>query len=133
MDELDIWDPFKKMRKQENLSGFFDSFPSFPEMDFDARIPLLDVKDKGNKLKITVELPGIKKETSIDLTENQFELNGEMTLNKGMTLNKEKKELDKGYFFREKKSNSYYNHIGLADEKQLSLPKKPKIRFNSLK
>jgi len=121
MEEIDIWDPFKKIKRQENLSRFFDSFPSFPKFDSMIRVPLLDVKDEGSKLKITAELPGIKKENlDIDVTENQLILKGEMN------LSKEKKDLDKGYYFRERKANSYFRSIPLPAE---VIPTKAKAEF----
>lgn len=123
MDELDIWDPFKKIRKQESISRFFDSFPSFPRMDFDVRSPLLDVKDEGNRLKITAELPGIKKEDlDIDVTENQLTLKGKMD------FKKEEKNLKKGYYFRERKASSYFRSIPLPAE---VIPSKAKADFNN--
>ncbi len=118
MDELDIWDPFKKIRKQENLSRFFDSF-SFSKFDSMLRTPLLDVKDEGNKLKITAELPGIKKQNlDIDLTSNQLILKGKTD------LKKENKK--KGYYFHERKFNSYFRSIALPDE---VIPNKAKAEF----
>ncbi len=123
MDELDIWDPFKKIRKQENLSRFFDSFPSFPKFESMIRTPLLDVKDEGDSLKITAELPGIKKENlDIDLTENQLTLKG------SIDSKKEKSDKKKQYYFRERKTSSYFRSISLPEE---VIPKKTKAEFKN--
>ena len=120
MDELDIFDPFKKIRKQENLSRFFDSFPSFSGFD-SIKTPLIDVSDEKNRIKITAELPGLKKEDLIiDVTESELILKGKMN------LNKEKKDLEKGYFFREKKSNSCFRSIPLPLN---VIPNKAKANF----
>lgn len=119
MDELDIWDPFKKIRKQENLSRFFNPVSSFSGFDSMIRSPLLDVKDEGNKLKVTVELPGIKKQNlDIDLTSNKLTLKGKTE------LKKENKK--KGYYFQERKFNSYFRSIALPDE---VIPNKAKAEF----
>ncbi len=118
MDELDIWDPFKKIRKQENFSRFFDSFPRFDSM---IRSPLLDIKDTGNQLKVTAELPGLRKENlDIDVTENLLTLKGKMD------LEKQEKNKKKGYYFRERKASSYYRTVSLPAE---VIPAKAKANF----
>lgn len=141
MDELDIWDPFKKMRSQEkNLINAFDSHA----FDFDSmiRTPLLDVKDEGKNLKVTAELPGIKKENlDIDVTDNQLTLKGKMS------SDKEQKNKKKGYYFRERSSSSYFRSVPLPSEVnadkaraefnngvlELTLPKKHQKKSKSFK
>lgn len=142
MDELDIWDPFKKIRKQENLSKFFDSIPSFPKFDSMIRQPLIDIKDSGNSLKVTAELPGIKKENlDIDVTENQLTLKGKLE------SKKEERNPKKGYYFKERKFSSYFRSIPLPSEVfpdkakavfrdgilELTLPKKHQKKDKSFK
>jgi len=97
MDELDIWDPFKRMRKQESsLSKFFDSTSSI-ESDLMIRQPLIDIKEDKSNFKVRAELPGLKKQNlDIDLTENQLTLKGKMS------SKKEEKNSKKGYYFEEK-------------------------------
>ncbi|MBU2099770.1 Hsp20/alpha crystallin family protein [Candidatus Micrarchaeota archaeon] len=142
MDELDIWDPFKKIRKQENISRFFDSIPSFPKFDSMIRQPLVDIKDTGNSLKVTAELPGIKKQDlDIDLTESQLILKGKID------EKKEEKNPKQGYYFKERKFSSYFRAIPLPDEViagkakaefkdgilELTLPKKHQKKSKSFK
>jgi HSP20 family protein len=124
VDELDIWDPFKRLRKQERFSRFFDSFPSFPSFfDSEIRSPLIDIKDEGNKLKVTAELPGLKKENlDIELTENQLTLKGKIQ------EKKEESNKRKGYYFKERKFQSYYRTITLPEE---VIPSKAKAEFNN--
>jgi len=122
MDELDIWDPFKKMRGQEkNLIKSFDSH----SFDFDSMIktPLLDVKDEGKNLKVVAELPGIKKENiDIDVTDNQLILKGRMS------SDKEEKNKKKGYYFKERKASSYFKSVSLPSEIDAD---KAKAEFNN--
>ncbi len=121
MDELDIWDPFKKIRKQENLSRVFDSFPDFPKFESKIRSPLLDVKDEGNKIKITAELPGIKKQNlDIDVSSNQLILKGKID------STKKEKDKKKGYYFNERKYSSYFRSVPLPAE---VIPNKSKALF----
>ena len=121
MDELDIFDPFKKIRKQEtSLSKFFDS-----NMEFDSfiRSPLLDIKDEGDKLKIIAELPGIKKQDlDIDLTANQ------LTLKAKADVKKEEKSKKKGYYSKERKFNSFFRSIKLPEE---IIPDKTRAEFKN--
>ncbi|MFH1695556.1 MAG: Hsp20/alpha crystallin family protein [Candidatus Micrarchaeota archaeon] len=122
MDELDIWDPFKKIKNQEkNLINAFDSH----SFDFDSmiRTPLLDVKDEGKNLKVVAELPGIKKENiDIDVTDNQLTLKGKMN------SDKEEKNKKKGYYFNERKSSSYFRSVSLPSEIDAD---KAKAEFNN--
>ncbi|MFH1663576.1 MAG: Hsp20/alpha crystallin family protein [archaeon] len=123
MDELDLWDPLKKVRKHEaGISRFFDSSP-FPSFDSFIRSPLLDVKDTGNSLKVTAELPGIKKQDlDIDVTANQ------LTLKAKTDARKEEKNPKKGYYFRERKFNSFFRSIALPEE---VVPNKSRAEFSN--
>ena len=58
------WDPFEEIRKtQERLNLLFEDF--MPMKTWGGKnvfTPAVDIKDEGNKLVVTTDLPGINKE-----------------------------------------------------------------------
>jgi len=125
MNELDIWDPFRKLKRREKGLGFFDEdffAPIKMRLPHELiRAPLIDIKDAGPKLKISAELPGIdKKELNIDVSERQLTLSAKAKA--------EREEKEKGYFFKERKYQSFYRSIPLPAE---VIPEKAKAELRN--
>jgi HSP20 family protein len=124
MREIDVWDPFKKIRRMEKLNKFFneDWFPISVKMPSELiREPLLDVKDLGKALEVKAELPGVdKKDIDIEVNDRRLTLSAKVRV--------EKEEKDKGYYFKERKYQSYYRTIPLPTE---VIPNKSKAEFTN--
>ena len=58
------WDPFEEIRKtQERLNLLFEYLMPMKKWgEGNVFIPAVDIKDEGNKLLVTTDLPGINKE-----------------------------------------------------------------------
>jgi len=123
LNELDIFDPLKRMRQRERFSKFFDEdLFSFPRISSPmARMPLIDIKDAGNFLKITAELPGIeKKDLDINVANNQLSISAKVKA--------EAEKKDKGYYYKERKFQSFYRSIPLPSE---VIPNKSQAEFKN--
>lgn len=106
VNELDLWDPFRHMRKMRTRMN--DLF-SLPEAFTSIRQPLIDVVDKGKSLEIKAELPGIdKKDISINVEDNGLDIRAE-------TKQETRKE-KQGYYFHERSNQSYFRRIPLPAE-----------------
>ena len=82
--------------------------PSFGT-ELDARMPLCDMVDKGDKYEVSLEVPGIPKEKiDIKATKYKVEVSGQQ----------EKKTEDKGrnYVYNERSYQSFNRRIPLPDE-----------------
>ncbi len=57
------WDPFSEMRRlMREMDDVFDNREVFSSSDWNLRLPLSDIEDKGDSLVLTAELPGMRKE-----------------------------------------------------------------------
>lgn len=69
-----------------------------------ARMPAIDVKDKGTEIEVVVEMPGVPKDAvEINMTDDALEISAEA---KG-----EEKEEDEGYLRRERYYTSFYRRV----------------------
>jgi HSP20 family protein len=71
------WDPFEEIRKtQERLNLLFEDFMPMKKWGGgNVFTPAIDIKDEGNKLLVTTDLPGINKEDiELNLKENMLEI-----------------------------------------------------------
>lgn len=131
---------------QRFMNEFEDTFRTFPPMRWktlfpEARFPLCDVADLGDRYEITMEIPGIEKEKiDINVNSNSVQVKAE-------TGTKEE-ERGKNYVYRERKHRMFHRHIDLPEdvvsskaeaklrngELQIVIPKKaPKLEEKALK
>ncbi len=71
------WDPFEEIRKtQERLNLLFEDFMPMKKLaGGNVFTPAIDIKDEGNKLLVTTDLPGINKEDiELNLKEDMLEI-----------------------------------------------------------
>ncbi|AGB48988.1 molecular chaperone (small heat shock protein) [Methanomethylovorans hollandica DSM 15978] len=67
------WDPFDEMRQmQQQLNSMFKDMTMGDRWtEADTLAPLVDVQDRGDKLLVTADLPGVDKQNvNIDVQEN---------------------------------------------------------------
>ena len=123
MRELDIWDPFRHLRKMdERMSGLFEGFPRHFSEDT-LREPLIDIVDKGKEIRVIVELPGVeKKDIELQAEENRISIKAKTSFEA-----KEEKEKE-GYYFHERRFASFYRAIPLPVE---IVPEKAKAEFKN--
>ena len=114
----DVERSFDNLRK--DIEKSFTRFPSFefPSMPSMPKIPetRCDVVDEGDKLSVTVDIPGVKKnEIKLNVTDNSLEISAE---------HKEHEEEKKKNFLRKERSElSYYRTIPLPEKVQSSKTK----------
>jgi len=85
-----FWSPFE-----------FEVMPGFRE-------PKVDMIDKGDRVEIHADMPGIPKDkVSITFSDDELEIKGE--------VEEEKKEEHKGYYHYERGYSSYYRRLGLPE------------------
>ena len=99
---------------QRFMNEFEDAFrtwtpmrwrPLFPE----ARVPLCDVVDMGDKYSIVMEVPGIEKEKiDVSVNHDSVEVKAE--------TKSEEEEKGKNYIHRERKHKMLHRHIELPEE-----------------
>ena len=118
--EVDLWEPFKSMKKMRRR--MFDMF-SWPEGFPGIRQPLVDIEDKGKSLQVVAELPGMeKKDIDINLEETSLEIKAAAK----QEARQEKKK--QGYFFHERSYQSFFRSIPLPAE---IIPSKAKAMFKN--
>lgn len=104
--EMDrVFDNFRR-----DLEKSFTSFPNFSMPSF-PKIPetSCDVIDEGNQFKISVDMPGIKKnEIKLNVTDHAVEISAEHK--------QEKEEKKKNYLRKERKEVSHYRTIPLSEK-----------------
>ena len=104
--EMDrVFDNFRR-----DLEKSFTSFPSFSMPSF-PKIPetSCDVFDEGKQLKVTVDMPGVKKnEIKLNVTDNSVEISAEHK--------QEKEEKKKNYLRKERNEVSHYRTIPLSEK-----------------
>ena len=111
MRELDIWDPFRHLRRtEERMRRLFEGFPAgFDETGL--REPLVDILDNGKALQLVAELPGIEKkdiEVSID--------GQSLSIRAKSGFEAKEKKKGKGYYYHERGYQSFYRAIPLPVE-----------------
>lgn len=99
---------------QKFMEEFEDTFrtwtpirwsPLFP----DARLPLCDVVDLGDRYTITMEVPGIEKEKiDVNVNRNSVEVRAETRA--------EEEEKGKNYIYKERKHRTFHRYIDLPEE-----------------
>lgn len=102
------WDPFEEIRKtQERLGQLFEDYMPMGELrGRDVFMPAVDIKDEGDNLVVTTDLPGINKENvEINLKEDMLEISAKSG---------EEKEAEKeGYIRRERSYTRFYRVVTL--------------------
>jgi len=124
---------FERMRKDVER-GFWDPFGGFANMPV-FREPRIDMIDKGERIEIHADMPGISKDkVEIAFSEDGLEIRGE--------VEQEKKEEHKGYYHLERSSSFFYRKVtppdGIKTEKaeasmdngvlKIQLPKKERSK-----
>jgi HSP20 family protein len=107
-------------RFQREFDDFW-SFPSrwqhqirhghrFPMMPFtEEAVPSMDLEDRGKDYRVTVDLPGFRKEeVEIELTDDSVVVHAEKT--------EAEEEKKKRYVRRERTSQTYYRRVMLPEE-----------------
>ena len=117
---MDRWfDPFEELRRlQERMYRIFKEIePSFVERkmlpatggELATVEPFVDVIDKGDKVVVAVDIPGVEKEAlSVNISGDRLEVSAERK--------KEAEEEKEGYVRRERTYTSYYRAIPLPAE-----------------
>ncbi len=120
MNETDLWDPFKRLRKAEEKMRRMLDIDSF-EPGF--REPLVDVADMGKQIRVVAELPGVEKK-DIELSVDSIGLR--ISAKSGFEKKEEKKE--QGYFYHERRMQGFFRTIPLPVE---VLPEKAIAEFKN--
>jgi len=117
---MDRWfDPFEELRRmQERMYRIFSEIePSFMERkmlpatggELATVEPFVDVIDKGDKVVVAADVPGVEKEDlSVNISGDRLEISAERK--------KEAEEKKEGYVRRERTYTSYYRSIPLPTE-----------------
>ena len=117
---MDRWfDPFEELRRlQERMYRIFKEIePSFMEREMlpvaggelATVEPFVDVIDKGDKVVVAVDIPGVEKEAlSVNISGDRLEVSAERK--------KEAEEEKDGYVRRERTYTNYYRAIPLPAE-----------------
>jgi len=105
---LEPFDEFKRMRRLiRALSEPFELEEMWPERRL--RPALFDIEDKGDKLEITAEIPGVdKKDIKVNLTNDTLSIKAEKK--------EEKEEKKKNYYYKERSYGGFYRSITLPAE-----------------
>jgi HSP20 family protein len=98
--------PFSMMRRlTEDMDRAFGR-SGFPSVELWQ--PAIEVEEQPGKLKVTAELPGLKKEDiKVSVTDNVLTIEGERK--------QEKEEKSKGYYHSERSYGKFSRAIGLPD------------------
>ncbi len=102
------WDPFDEIRRtQERLNQLFEDFMPTEELrGGKVYTPAIDIKEEEDKLVVTTDLPGIKKEdVQINLKEDMLEISAK--------TGKEKETEEEGYLRRERAYTQFYRAVHL--------------------
>lgn len=109
MRDLELWDPFRRLRRR-----WFSDFPALFDEGFPkelVREPLVDVVDRGRDIQVLVELPGIdKKDIEINVEEDSIDISAEQK----QEAKEESK--DKGYYFHERSYQKFCRRLPLPAE-----------------
>ncbi len=102
------WDPFDEIRKtQDRLSRLFEYFMPMEEWGGSKVFtPPVDIKEEGDNLVVTADLPGINKEDiEINLKEDMLEISAKS--------GKEKETEEEEYIRRERSYTRFYRAVRL--------------------
>jgi HSP20 family protein len=102
------WDPFEEIRKtQDRLSQLFEDYmPMGGWRGEKVFTPAVDIKEEGDNLVVTTDLPGINKEDiEINLKEDMLEISGKS--------GQEKETEEEGYIRRERSYTRFYRAVRL--------------------
>lgn len=107
----DIDRSFDNLRR--DIEKSFATFPSFtvPSMPSMPKLPptSCDIIDEGDKLRVTMDVPGIKKnEIELNVTDNSVEVTAEHK--------EHEEEKKKNYLRKERSEVSYYRTIPLPEK-----------------
>ena len=119
MPSIDIWNPFKEMKRVRK--PLFEDWSS-NSLDRPSA-PIINIEDTGQKLEIIADLPGVdKKNISIDINENSLSLKTEIENN----IEKENKET--GVHYKEHSFSSFSKTISLPSK---VIPNKANTKFEN--
>ena len=111
------WDPFEEIRKtQDRLSQLFEDY--MPMGDWRSGkvfTPAVDIKEEGDNLVVTTDLPGINKEDiEINLKDDMLEINlKDDMLEISAKSGEEKETEEEGYIRRERSYTRFYRAVRL--------------------
>jgi len=110
-DAVVLLEPFDELRRMRRMmKGFFEPFwfeERWPEKRF--RPALFDIEDKGDRLEITAEIPGVdKKDVKVNLTNDTMSIKAEKK--------EEKEEKKRNYYYKERSYGGFYRSITLPSE-----------------
>lgn len=101
------WDPFRELT---NVLDWRPRLLTDWEIS-ELRFPAVDVEEKGNAIVVKAEVPGIKPEDiNIELHDNHLLIRGEKK------EEREEKDEQKRYYFRERAFGSFARTISLTHE-----------------
>lgn len=104
------WMPRSMLGFQNDFDRLFNSFINMPEEEtsYAAFSPSVDIEEKEREFRITVELPGLKKEEiKIDIKDNLLSISGEKK--------KGKKTEDENYYRAERTFGSFQRTFRLPE------------------
>ena len=110
MVELEPWKPFREAVSLRDAMDrlFEDSFITPAKM---GGMPRIDVKDKKDSVEVRAELPGVTEEDiSVEILDNVMTISGERK------EEKEEKEADKGYYYKESQTGKFSRSFTLPSE-----------------
>ena len=102
------WDPFEETRKiQERLSQLCEDYIPMGEWKGrDVFMPAVDIKEEGDNLVVTTDLPGINKENiEINLKDDMLEISAKSR--------EEKETEEERYIRRERSYTRFYRAVTL--------------------
>jgi HSP20 family protein len=102
------WDPFEETRKiQERLSQLCEDYIPMGEWKGrDVFMPAVDIKEDGDNLVVTTDLPGINKENiEINLKDDMLDISAKS--------GEEKETEEEGYIRRERSYTRFYRAVTL--------------------
>jgi HSP20 family protein len=102
------WDPFEEIRKtQDRLSQLFEDYMPMGEWRGEKVFtPAVDIKEEGDNLVVTTDLPGINKEDiEISLKDDMLEISAKS--------GEEKETEEEGYIRRERSYTRFYRAVSL--------------------
>ena len=101
-------DPFEEIRKtQERLNLLFEDFMPMRKWEGgNIFTPAIDIKEEGNKLLVTTDMPGINKEDiELNLKEDMLEISAKSR--------KENETEEEGYIRKERVYTHFYRVVRL--------------------
>jgi len=112
---MEWYDPFEEMKRfQRHMNRFFENFGLVPaertptphRYPMSFREPLADIREKGNYIIVTLEIPGVKKE-NIELNVTEDEISVKVEKKDSVT------EKGKGFYRAERSYKGFYRSLRL--------------------